>query len=81
MALSIYFLVGNIDLIQIKWRQKNMKFDVAIEQDGDNVWIVECPAIKGCVSQVETKEKALENIRDVIVACFKSLWKEGCLWL
>jgi predicted RNase H-like HicB family nuclease len=45
-----------------------MKFNVVIDRDEDNVWIMECPAIRGCVSQGETKEKALENIRDAIIA-------------
>ena len=28
-----------------------MKMTVTIDQDEDGVWIVECPAIPGCVSQ------------------------------
>ena len=28
-----------------------MKFNVTIDRDEDGVWIVECPAIPGCVSQ------------------------------
>ncbi len=41
-----------------------MKFSVTIDRDEDGVWGVECPAIPGCVSQGETKEKALENIKE-----------------
>ncbi len=44
-----------------------MKFPVLIEPDkeagGHVVW---CPTLKGCVSQGETKEEALENIKDAI---------------
>ncbi len=43
-----------------------MKFNVTIDQDEDGVWIVECPSIPGCVSQGETKEQALESIKDAI---------------
>jgi predicted RNase H-like HicB family nuclease len=48
-----------------------MKFSVTIDRDEDGVWIVECPSIPGCVSQGETREAALENIQDAIVACLE----------
>jgi len=47
-----------------------MKFNVILDRDEDGVWIVECPSIPGCVSQGETREKALENIKDAI-----ALWQ------
>lgn len=43
-----------------------MKFNVTIDRDEDGAWIVECPAIPGCVSQGSTKDEALHNIRDAI---------------
>ncbi len=46
-----------------------MKFPVTIERDEDGVWVVECPSIPGCVSQGQTKEEALENIREAISLC------------
>lgn len=46
-----------------------MKFIVTIEQDEDGVFVVECPAIPGCVSQGDTEADALENIRDAINEC------------
>ena len=48
-----------------------MKFPVTIERDEDGVFVVECPAIPGCVSQGATKEEALENIKDAIAACLE----------
>ena len=48
-----------------------MKFSVTIHQDEDGVWIVECPAIPGCVSQGETKEGAFENIKEAIALCLE----------
>ncbi|MDJ0662107.1 MAG: type II toxin-antitoxin system HicB family antitoxin [Crocosphaera sp.] len=48
-----------------------MKFNVILEQDEDNMWIVECPSIPGCISQGETKEEALNNIKDAIIACLE----------
>ena len=43
-----------------------MKFNVTIDRDEDGVWIVECPAIPGCVSQGRTRDEAIENIKDAI---------------
>ncbi len=39
-----------------------MKFSVVINCDEDGVWMVECPAIPGRVSQGATKDEALANI-------------------
>lgn len=35
-----------------------MKFNVTVDRDEDGLWIVECPAIPGCVSQGKTKGEA-----------------------
>jgi predicted RNase H-like HicB family nuclease len=46
-----------------------MRFVVTIERDEDGVYVVECPAIPGCVSQGKTEEEALRNIEDAIRQC------------
>ena len=46
-----------------------MKFTVTIDRDEDGMWVVECPAIPGCVSQGATREEGLENVKDSIAAC------------
>ena len=38
------------------------------------VWTVECPSLHGCISQGETLEAALENIREAM-----ELWLEVAL--
>jgi predicted RNase H-like HicB family nuclease len=43
-----------------------MRFSITIDRDEDGVWITECPAIPGCISQGETKNEAIENIKDAI---------------
>jgi len=48
-----------------------MKFSVTLDRDEDGIWIVECPSIPGCVSQSQTQQQALENIKDAIVACLQ----------
>lgn len=54
-----------------------MKFRVTIDRDEDGVWIVECPSIPGCVSQGETKEQALENIKEAIELCLEVRAEKG----
>jgi predicted RNase H-like HicB family nuclease len=54
-----------------------MKFNVTIDRDEDGVWIVECPAIPGCVSQGRTKAEALENIKDAIQQCLQVRAERG----
>ena len=54
-----------------------MKFTVTIDRDEDGVWIAECPAIPGCVSQGDTKEQALENIKDAIKLCLEVRAERG----
>lgn len=50
-----------------------MIFHVTIEPSEDGWFIVECPALPGCVSQGKTEEEALENIKEAITAW---LWAE-----
>ena len=46
-----------------------MKFLVTIARDENGVYIAECPAIPGCVSQGQTKEEAEQSIQDAIREC------------
>jgi predicted RNase H-like HicB family nuclease len=48
-----------------------MKFNITLDRDEDGVWVVECPAIPGCVSQGKTREEALENIKEAIALCLE----------
>ena len=48
-----------------------MKLTVTIDRDEDGVWVVECPSIPGCVSQGDSKEEALANIREAIGLCIE----------
>jgi predicted RNase H-like HicB family nuclease len=54
-----------------------MIFNVTIDRDEDGVWVVECPAIPGCVSQGATKEEALENVKDAIRQCLQVRAEKG----
>ena len=41
------------------------------------MWVSECPAIPGCISQGQTQEEALENIADAIAACLEVRSERG----
>jgi len=46
-----------------------MKFLVSIYQDEDGVFIAECPAVPGCVSQGLAAVEAESNVADAIREC------------
>lgn len=54
-----------------------MIFNITIERDEDGIYIVECPSIPGCVSQGETRDEALENIKDAIKLCLEVRAEKG----
>ena len=44
-----------------------MEYPIVIEQDPEaGGYVVSCPTLRGCVSQGETEEEALDNIKDAI---------------
>ncbi|MFO7675495.1 MAG: type II toxin-antitoxin system HicB family antitoxin [bacterium] len=54
-----------------------MKYRVVIEQDEDGIFVVQCPALPGCVSQGVTRDQALANIQDAIQGYLASLARHG----
>ena len=50
-----------------------MRYRVIVEPDEDGVFVVECPALPGCVSQGATRAEALANIHDAIEGYLESL--------
>lgn len=54
-----------------------MKYRVLIEPDEDGVFVAQCPALTGCISQGETREQAVANIRDAMAGYLASLAKHG----
>ena len=53
------------------------KFRVAAHRDEDDVWVVECPAIPGCVSQGPTKSQAFHNIKEAIALYLEVREEQG----
>lgn len=54
-----------------------MKFTVTITRDEDGMFIAECPAIPGCVSQGKTEDEAQDNIKDAIRECLDVRTEKG----
>ncbi|MGH9650775.1 MAG: type II toxin-antitoxin system HicB family antitoxin [Terriglobales bacterium] len=46
-----------------------MKFVVTFACDEDGMFVAECPAIPGCVSQGRTQEEAERNVEEAIREC------------
>jgi predicted RNase H-like HicB family nuclease len=43
----------------------------------DDYWVAECPSLPGCISQGETKEQAIQNIREAVDAYIAALEEDG----
>ena len=54
-----------------------IKYRLIIGQDEDGIFVVECPALPGCISQGKTRNEALSNIADAIEGYLESLRKNG----
>ena len=50
-----------------------MKYRVLIEQDEDGMYVAEVPSLPGCISQGQTREQAIDNIREAIAVYLESL--------
>jgi predicted RNase H-like HicB family nuclease len=55
-----------------------MRYPVVVIADSeDGGFIAECPCIPGCVSEGDTIEEAMVNIRDAIEGCLAVLREKG----
>lgn len=50
---------------------------VVLIPDEDGGYVVQCPVIPGCISQGDTREEALANIREAIGLCLDNQDAEG----
>ena len=46
---------------------------VVLHPGEDGYWVAECPSLPGCISQGETKEMAIANIREAITEYIAAL--------
>lgn len=43
----------------------------------DGYWVSECPSLPGCISQGQTREEAISNIREAIEGYVNALEEDG----
>jgi predicted RNase H-like HicB family nuclease len=46
---------------------------VIIYPGEDGFWVAECPSLPGCISQGDTKEEAIQNIKEAITLYIDAL--------
>ncbi len=54
-----------------------MKYRVLIKQDEDGMYVAEVPSLPDCISQGQTREETVENVREAIAAYLESLEAHG----
>ena len=50
---------------------------VVIYPGEDQYWVAECPSLPGCVSQGQTREDAIANIKEAIEGYVAALQEDG----
>ena len=50
---------------------------VVIYPGEDGFWVAECPSLPGCVSQGQTKQGAIDNIKEAIEGYIAALRDDG----
>jgi predicted RNase H-like HicB family nuclease len=56
-------------------QRKSLVYDVVLEPSDDGGYTVYVPSLRGCVSEGDTEEEALENIRDAILT-WRATWED-----
>jgi predicted RNase H-like HicB family nuclease len=54
-----------------------VKYTIIIEKGRESGYVVYAPVLKGCVSQGETREEALKNIKEAIEVYLEALIEDG----
>ena len=50
---------------------------VVISHGQDGYWVAECPSLPGCISQGQTREEAVRNIKEAIEGYIAVLEDDG----
>jgi predicted RNase H-like HicB family nuclease len=51
--------------------------EVIIRRGEDSFWVAECPSLPGCISQADTRDKAILNIKEAIALYIEALEEDG----
>ena len=69
-------LLGRYSHIQKSKRVISMR-QVVLYPGDDGYWVAECPSLPGCVSQGETRQGAIANIKEAIEGYINVLEDDG----
>jgi len=50
---------------------------VLVYHGEDGYWVAECPSLPGCVSQGQTREEAVADIKEAIAGYIETLEEDG----
>ena len=56
-----------------------MNYPVLLEENEDGGYTVTCPALPGCISEGDTVEEGLANIREAIALYLSAIAKENTI--
>ena len=51
--------------------------EVVIYPGEDGLWVAECPCLPGCISQGESREEAVVNIKEAIEGYIEALTEDN----
>ena len=54
-----------------------MKYTVILETGRESGYVAYVPALKGCVSQGETRDEAVKNIKEAVEVYIEALLEDG----
>jgi predicted RNase H-like HicB family nuclease len=66
-----------LDTDLLRHNHLSMLYRIIIEQDEDGQFVAECPTLPGCISQGQSRDEAVANIKDAIAGYLASLKKHG----
>jgi len=56
---------------------RTLNLPIVLEPGEDRGFVVRCPVIPGCISQGDTRDEAIANIREAIALCLECQGAEG----
>ena len=54
-----------------------MKYTVIVEEGHESGYVAHVPALRGCVSQGESRQEALANVKEATEAYLEALMEDG----